>query len=130
MPKFSTVKIPADARERLLEIRDHLARRLGGSVSVAQATVASIDTLHRIQNDPDLALTSRKRLVAMARKIADDMNERNADAVCGAVRELTGIEPEIERSANGRYYTIRANGKSVMLADPEFDLPAQLQAMH
>ena len=57
MSAFTTVKIPAQCRAQLAEIRDNLARGMGGnvSVSIAQATVAAIDTLHRIQNDPDLA---------------------------------------------------------------------------
>lgn len=130
MAKFTTLRIPADAKARLDAIRDNLASKLGGSVSIAQATVASIDTLYRIQFDDDLAITSRKSLVKVARKIADDLNERNAAAVCGAVRELSGVEPEIEISADGRFYTIRAGDKAVILADSAFDLPAHVPPMH
>ena len=123
--KFTTIKIPAEAKARLDAIREHLAERLGTTVSVAQATVAAIDTLHRLQSDPDFAITKKSVLAEFGRKIADECNARNAAAVCGAVRALTGIEPEMEVSADGRTYTIRADGHSVMLADSAFDLAGQ-----
>lgn len=122
MPKFQTIKIPAEAKGRLDEIRANLARRLGSGVSIAQATVAAIETLHRIQNDPDLAITSRRQLSELARRISDELSERNAAAVCGAVRELTGLDATVEKSEDGRFYTIRANGGAVILTDSAADL--------
>lgn len=128
--KFTTIKIPTEAKARLDAIRDNLARRLGSSVSVAQATVAAIDTLHRLQSDDDFAITSKRALAEFGRKIADECNARNAAAVCGAVRELTGIEPETEVSADGRFYTIRANGKSVIMDATIVDLAGQGAALN
>ena len=124
MSAFTTVKIPAQSRAQLAEIRDNLARGLGGnvSVSIAQATVAAIDTLHRIQNDPDLAITSRKTLDELAHRIASDMNERIATAVAAAVTDLTGIEAIAERSPSGRAFTVRAGEKTIVLADNAVDL--------
>ena len=128
MAKFQSIKIPAEAKAQLTAIRENLSRRLGSGVSIAQATVAAIETLYRIQNDPDLAITSRRQLAELGHKLAADLNDRNAAAVCGAVRELTGLDAEIERSADGRYYTIRADGRAVILADSAADLSARAEA--
>ena len=130
MPKFSTIKIPGEARERLEAIQAHLAARLSTSVSLAQATVAAIDTLYRLQLDPDFAITSKRTLAEFGRKIADECNARNTAAVCNAIRELTGIEPETEVSADGRFYTIRANGKAVIMDATIVDLAGQGAALN
>ncbi len=122
MAKFATVKIPTDARERLVEIRDNLARRLGGTVSLAQATTAAIDTLHKIQNDPNFAITNRKTLDELAHRIASDVNERIATAVAAAVTDLTGIEAVAERAPSGRAFTVVAGEKKVIFADTAVDL--------
>ena len=130
MSAFTTVRIPLEAKARLDALQAHLAGRLGTRVSQAQATVAAIDMLHKLQLDDDLAITSRKQLANLARKIADDCNRRNAAAVCGAVRELTGIEPEMEVSADGKTYTIRADGKAVILADSVLDLAGHVAPLN
>ena len=122
MAKFATIKIPTDAKERLGEIRDNLASRLGGTVSLAQATVAAIDTLYRIQNDPNLAISNRKTLDELAHRIASDVNERIATAVAAAVTDLTGIEAIAERSPSGRAFTVRVGEKEIIFADTAVDL--------
>ena len=122
MAKFITCKIPAEARGKLDDIRNNLARRLGTNISVAQATGAAIDTLHRIQNDPDLAITSRKTLDELTHRIADNMNERIATAVAAAVKDLTGIEAVAERSPSGRAFTVRAGDRKIIFADSAVDL--------
>ena len=122
MPKFVSLKIPAAAREQLDDIRENLGRRLGGPVSAAQAVGAAIDTLHRIQNNPDLAITSKKTLDELAHRIADDTNERIATAVAAAVTDLTGVEAVAERSPSGRAFTVKAGDKKIILADNAVDL--------
>ena len=126
--KFSTVRIPAAVRSQLFKIRDHLAGQLGSTVSMAQATVATIETTYRLFFDPDLAIVSRKDMAGLARRISDECNARNAVVVCGAVSHLTGAEAEIERSDDGRHYTITAGNFSAMLADSAFDLAGSIPA--
>ena len=122
MPKFVSLKIPVAARAQIDDIRENLGRRLGGTVSAAQAVGSAIDMLHRIQNDPDLAITSRKTLDKLAHRIADDTNERIATAVAAAVTDLTGVEAVAERSPSGRAFTVRAGEKTIVFADNSVDL--------
>ena len=129
-PSFRTIKITSAAHAQLDEIRTHLARRLGAGVSLAQAATAAIETLHRIQLDPDIAITNRATLAELGRQIADRCNANNARAVVGAVTELTGIEPELEVSPDGKYYTIRHGGKAIQLADSVMDLPLERVSAH
>ena len=121
MPKFVSLRIPTTAREQLDNIRENLGRRLGGPVSAAKAVGAAIDTLHRIQNDPDLAITSKKALAEVAHRITDDVNERIATAVAAAVTDLTGIEAIAERSPSGRAFTVKAGDKKIIFADNAVD---------
>ena len=122
MSKFVSLKIPVAARAQLDDIRENLGSRLGGTVSAAQAVGAAIDMLHGIQNDPDLAITSRKTLDELAHRIAADMNERLATGVASAVKDLTGIEAVAERSPSGRAFTVRAGEKTIVFADNAVDL--------
>ena len=121
MPKFVSLKIPAAARAQLDDIRENLGRRLGGPVSAAQAVGAAINTLHRIQNDPDLAITSKKTRDELAHRIADDVNERIATAVAAAVTDLTGVEAVAERSPSGRAFTVHAGDRKIIFADNAVD---------
>ena len=124
MGKFSTIRISNEAKARLAEVREHLATQAGTPVSPPTALAVSIDMMHRIQTDNDLAILSRKQMLGVAHRIGTVLNKRNAEAVCALVRELTGIEPEIVASHDGRTYTIRLDGKAVVLADAAGDLPA------
>ena len=121
MPKFVSLKIPVAAREQLDNIRENLSRRLGAPMSAAQAVGAAIDTLHRIQNDPDLAITSKKTLDEVTHRITDDVNERIATAVAAAVTDLTGIKAIAERSPSGRAFTVKAGDKKIIFADNAVD---------